>query len=252
MFAETVSSSQLPRIAAVTVDDADEFHAYVARRWDVYDPDDLLDGQLPMVRFRQREINRLQAYVVESAEDVGAALDHFLSGDSAERGSFARELEVQVLDGPWMPAAVERDLDESPQRLRFSDGSDLDVSFLGNSGSVRPIRDDTEPVDIGVALLEPITDREYGQIERVLQVLWDAAATESLTAAQEAQILAIARLIEDQHRDTTPGRTERWKLVGPLRAGLRYLSKELPKDALAWWKLTELLIEIDWSNVLPA
>jgi len=143
----------------------------------------------------------------------------------------------------------------SPRRaavpLVFPDGSNIAVDSFGNSGHVDPIRDDPDPVDVGVALLQPISEREYGQVERLLQHLWDAAANEALTASQEQQILAIAKLIEDQQRDTIPGETERWKLVGVVRGGLSYLAREAPKDILAWWKIGELLAEIDWHHVLP-
>ena len=235
----------------MTVDDADEFHAYVASVRPDGENDGIDAGQLPMVEFRMPEIGRRQAYMVESPSDVGAALEHFLGGDDPEGRAFARLLRVKVLTSPWITANVERALDESPERLVFDDGSELAVGAFGNSRSIRPIENDADPVDIGVALLEPVTDREYGQIEKLLQYLWEAAAAESLTAAQEAQILAIAQLIEEQHRDTTPGETERWKLVGVVRGGLRYLAKEAPKDALAWWKIAELMAEVNWTNILP-
>jgi hypothetical protein len=233
------------------VDDADEFHAYVASVRPDGKNDAVDAGQLPIAKFRMPEIGRSQSSVVESPQDVGAALEHFLGGDVPEGRSFARLLLMKVLTNPWITANVERALDETPERLVFDDGSNLAIESLGNSRSIRPIQDDPDPVDVGGALLEPVTDREFGQIETLLQHLWDAAANESLTAGQEAQILAIAQLIEDQHRDTTPGETERWKLVGVVRGGLRYLAKEAPKDVLAWWKIAELLAEVNWTHILP-
>ncbi len=167
----------------MTVDDADEFHAYVASVRPDGENDDIDAGQLPIVEFRMPEIGRRQAYVVESSQDVGAALEHFLGGDVAEGGAFARLLRVKVLASPWITANVERARDETPERLVFDDGSDLAVGFFGNSRSIRPIQNDADPVDIDVALLEPVTDREYGQIEKLLQYLWEAAAAESLTEA---------------------------------------------------------------------
>ena len=101
-------------------------------------------------------------------------------------------------------------------------------------------------MDAGVALLKPIGKKELATVEPILAQLWRALDAEWLTEPQQAQILAMAKLLEGQALDAIPGETERWKIVGPLRAILKYLAKELPRDALAWWKLIELLQQIEW------
>lgn len=34
-----------------------------------------------------------------------------------------------------------------------------------------------------------------------------------------------------------------------MRSALQYLATGIPRDALAWWKLIDLLKDIDWQNV---
>ena len=104
-------------------------------------------------------------------------------------------------------------------------------------------------LDAGLSLLEPISVEEIAGIEPILDELWRAIYHEELTEAQQAQIRAMAELLKAQQIEMVPGQSERWKLVGPLRLFLRYLVKEAPKDALAWWKLVELLTKINWSTL---
>lgn len=100
------------------------------------------------------------------------------------------------------------------------------------------------PRDAGLALLEPISVEEIAGTEPILEELWRAVHHEELTEAQRAQISAMAELLKAQQMEMVPGQTARWKLVGPMRLFLRYLVKEAPRDALAWWKLVELLTKI--------
>ena len=116
-------------------------------------------------------------------------------------------------------------------------------------------RPSTEGVrDSGLSLLEPISEEEIAGIEPILEELWQAVYCNELTEAQQVQIHAMAELLKAQQMEMIPGQTERWKLVGPLRSILRYLLKEAPRDALAWWKFIELLNKINWStlaNMIP-
>lgn len=108
--------------------------------------------------------------------------------------------------------------------------------------------------DAGQALLEPITAEEIAGTEPILAELWQAASNDDLTEAQQAQIHAMALMLKAQRMEMVPGQTKRWRLVGPMRSVLRYMARELPRDALAWWKFAELLTKINWTtlaNVLP-
>lgn len=121
------------------------------------------------------------------------------------------------------------------------------TTFAAEATQVFAPKDEFEgPLDAGVALLKPIGKKELATVEPILAQLWRALDAEWLTEPQQAQILAMAKLLEGQALDAIPGETERWKIVGPLRAILKYLAKELPRDALAWWKLIELLQQIEW------
>lgn len=103
--------------------------------------------------------------------------------------------------------------------------------------------------DTGLSLLEPISIEEIAGIEPILEELWKAVYNEELTEAQQAQIRAMAELLKVQQVEMIPGQTERWKLVGPLISVLRYLIKEVPRDALAWWKFVEILTKINWPTL---
>ena len=116
----------------------------------------------------------------------------------------------------------------------------------------RPSREGVR--DSGLSLLEPISVEEIAGIEPILEELWQAVHCKELTEAQQVQIHVMAELLKAQQMEMIPGQTERWKLVGPLRSILRYLLKEAPRDALAWWKFIELLNKINWStlaNMIP-
>lgn len=108
--------------------------------------------------------------------------------------------------------------------------------------------------DAGQALLEPITAEEIAGTEPILAELWQAVSNDDLTEAQQAQIHAMALMLKAQRMEMVPGQTKRWQLVGPMRSVLRYVARELPRDALAWWKFAELLTKINWTtlaNMLP-
>jgi len=62
----------------------------------------------------------------------------------------------------------------------------------------------------------------------------------------------MAQLIQAEHRDTEPGKSPRWRLIGVVRSALRYGLKDLSKDALAFSNLVEIPGDIDWPNVAPA
>lgn len=131
-----------------------------------------------------------------------------------------------------------------PARFRFTDGSEHATPLPASASS-----EHRRPLDSGPALLEPITAQELANIEPILQELWKALDRDTLSPAQRHQIVAMGKLIEVEQRAAELGETERWKLIGPIRAALKYLAKEAPRDALAWWKLAELLEKIEWSTL---
>jgi hypothetical protein len=81
-------------------------------------------------------------------------------------------------------------------------------------------------LDQGPALMQPITIHEYASIERLLGLLWEAAARNDLSEGQVAQIEAIHALISRTHRETVADKSPRWKLVGVIGEGLKLLLLE--------------------------
>lgn len=108
---------------------------------------------------------------------------------------------------------------------------------------------DDDALDSGYALLQPITHEELAGIEPILAELWRAAAHGQLNEEQQLQIRALARMLEHERSAIEPTKTERWRFIGALKSTLRYLAREFPTSVLAWWKITELLLDIDWSTL---
>lgn len=108
---------------------------------------------------------------------------------------------------------------------------------------------DDDALDSGDALLQPITHKELAGIEPILAELWRAAAHGELNEEQQSQIRALARMLEHERAAIEPTKTERWRIIGALKSTFRYLAREFPTSVLAWWKITELLLDIDWSTL---
>lgn len=107
-----------------------------------------------------------------------------------------------------------------------------------------------EPLDEGLALLAPVTQREYATVESILAVLWKAADHEALTDGQQAQIRALANLVSSEHRSIEPGTTQRWRLVGVVRGALAHLARsDLPRNVLAWKEVVDLVTKVGWSQL---
>jgi hypothetical protein len=132
------------------------------------------------------------------------------------------------------------------QSQRFSP-DELSRAVEFSADEVQHQSDDGGALDTGRSLLEPVSRKEIAGLESILAELWRAIDRDELNDIHRAQVLAMADLLKAQQLDATPGTTERWRVVGPVRAILKYLLKEVPKDALAWWKLIELLGKIHWS-----
>ncbi len=147
---------------------------------------------------------------------------------------------------PAKIAVTVEDAEDVVGQMTRSDGS-LHIVFT--DGSDRSLPELNLTRDSGQMLLLPVTADEIAGIEPILAELWSAVDNEDLTEVQRAQIVTMANLIQAEQRAAVPGETTRWKLVGTVRAALKYLAKEAPRDALAWWKLAELLEKIDWSTL---
>lgn len=98
--------------------------------------------------------------------------------------------------------------------------------------------------------MEPITVAEFTGIERLLVELERLVDAGDLTGREEQRVHAMSAFIRDAHSETEPGVTPRWRLVGPVRAALRYVVRDLPRDGLALIKFVELLGDIGWTNIL--
>jgi hypothetical protein len=145
------------------------------------------------------------------------------------------------------PVSASLRSDGRTAHLRFTDGSHFSVRDPGATPDESP-----EPLDVGISLLEPVTVRELRGVEQIIGQLWASVEEAALTETQEAQIILMADLIKAQQVSSNAGQTPRWQIVGAVRSALTYLVREAPKDALAWWKLAELLARIDWHNLAQA
>ncbi|MCY3661621.1 MAG: hypothetical protein OXH28_02200 [bacterium] len=160
----------------------------------------------------------------------------------------------------WGGNAVEIGLDGETLTIAYRDeAKEFALSDLKDAVSLamREVTYSPDPLDqdSNAFLFEPISAEEIAGIEPIFAELWRAIDNDELTEAQRAQIQAMAKLLEAQWREMVPGQSARWKLIGPMRSIFRYLIKEVPRDALAWWKLSELLTKINWSTLadtLPA
>lgn len=156
-----------------------------------------------------------------------------------------------VSAGLDFPLVVEHYMAEGIEPVRAAelfDSGDLDNRDDIEEELAEVLRD--RPArDIGVALLAPLSTPEFASIETILSELWKALDQDGLSEVHQAQIVAMAELIKIAQLEAVPGETPRWKVVGTVRAALRYLAKDVPKDALAWWKLIELLEQIDWTTI---
>ncbi len=182
--------------------------------------------------------------VRELREALTKTMGKLAASNSHDRDDFDLDVTLRphapdTVDELSARVTIYRGSESPPMRFDFADGSSREL----RAESPRPAR------DVGRALLEPITPEEHAGVEPILGELWAAVDAGGLTTGQRHQILAMAELIKAQHLAAEPGETERWKLVGPIRAALKYLAKEAPRDALAWWKLIELLEKINWSTL---
>lgn len=177
-----------------------------------------------------------RSYATSGTTEMVRAIRSFLD-EFAVTGGWLHKTEVRIRldDYEWDVVIVGDGDDPDTPLVHFRDGSIIDLVQFDSSG---PGRD----------LYGRIGHAEYANIERLVAVLIDAAAVGALTERQQLKILAIARLIETTRNETTPEATERWRLVGAVRASLSYLRKDLPRDALAWTKLREILEENGWLD----
>lgn len=123
-------------------------------------------------------------------------------------------------------------------RIRFSDGSALDLPSTSRSA-----------VDVGAALLQPITSREYASIESILDQLWKAIDEGQLDDHHRLQLRAMYDVLFDDHRDSVPGDTPRHRLVGTVRSLALMSNHEGIRAGLAWWKIAEVCQGIEWHTV---
>ena len=130
----------------------------------------------------------------------------------------------------------------------FESGDDLSAVMLTMDACQGLLADD-DALDSGYALLQPITLREFAGIEPILKELWRAAASDELDDEQCFQISALALMLEHERSAIEPTKTERWRFIGALRSTLRYLAHGFPMSVMAWWKIAELLLDIDWSTL---
>jgi hypothetical protein len=202
--------------------------------------------------------------VEQGASDASTAgiLHSLYNRHSDPAGIIGVDLTVSALDVPGRTFPATYVVMGDEVRLVFDDGGYV-VHLLDELGFKPPgssrWHDDVDDdfaaprrydLDIGPALLGAITVAELNGIERLLAELERLVEGSDLTALQEQRVHAMSAFIRDAQTETEPGVTPRWRLVGPVRAALRYVVRDLPRDGLALVKFVELLGDIGWTNIL--
>lgn len=190
----------------------------------------------------------------------------------------ARIARLDIPKTGWLPAVVgingeDYQVDVALQgngggvRLRFADGSERSL----DPQNVRPYPvDDASDVedglsegdslpdngarfqralDRGLALLEPITVEEVGNVEALVAELYKAYALDSINPIHAEKIRELAELLHEVARDAVPGETPRWQLIGVVGAILRKLFRSPFRDALALTQLLQILAKIRWIDL---
>lgn len=229
-----------------TVTQADSFSELLAE-WEQFTESRRTDGHLRVVLDGASDV-----FDARSVDGLGTMIEATLEGPA--------DLDRFTLDGLNDYVWVEVDFgteDREPTYVRFEVTSwnhdTVAIEFEDGSTRVdsiwRPPPDQEVPFDTGVQLLQPITVVELRGIESILGVLERAIERSELSEFEERRILAMAEVIREARLEAEPGTTLRWKLIGAVRCSLRYVYKEAPKDFLAWWKVTDLLSEINWTDL---
>lgn len=104
-------------------------------------------------------------------------------------------------------------------------------------------------LDFGGQLLLPLTFEEYAGTEKILALLQQAIENEELSELDVRRLQTMVDYLSEARRDTEPGKTERWKLVGSVRSTLKYLHADFPVRLVAWDKAIEILQGIGWRQL---
>jgi hypothetical protein len=215
--------------------------------WERFTEDRHTDGHLRVVLDGGSDL--FDAYSIEA---LGAMIEATLEHSAG--------LDRFTLDGSSNYAWVEVDYGTETRRpiaVKFEvtewNHDTVEIEFEDGSTRVNPIwrppPDEEGPLDTGVRLLQPITVVELRGIESILGVLERAIERSELSEFEERRIVAMADVIRQARLEAEPEVTLRWKVIGAVRSSLRYIYKEGPKDFLAWWKVAELLSEINWMEL---
>ncbi len=103
-------------------------------------------------------------------------------------------------------------------------------------------------LDVGVALLRPVSQREVVAIEELLGLLWRLIESNELAPGQAAQIQAMAQFLGEASREFEPEDTERWKVVGVVRGALRPVIM-VAQAVGAAAKIVDLVRKVGWADL---
>lgn len=206
--------------------------------------------------------------------EKGAKHPALLDGSSPEQG-LARALidaistEVELPHAGWVLLTLTVENDEyavqaaaegldGPIRIRFDDGSER-VFSAPTAVELEETIPATDSVshqtdarlagrESGVALLEPVTAVEYQTIEIVIGILREIINSGQLDEVQHWKAQGALELLEDTHRGTEVGQSERQELWVTTKRVIRYLRKELPVDIAVWTTAFDALARV-WPNL---
>ncbi len=143
-----------------------------------------------------------------------------LSPDEVERVRSAGSVRIGEMplwvderdDSRWFVA--------SDSRTQFTDNARLldEMSaqvFPGPPEWAKPL-----DLDVGPALLDPVTEEERAALDDILAELWRTIDSGQLSDTQAVQIRTMADLLEEAGTEAVPEETERWRTVGAVRTVL--------------------------------
>lgn len=199
----------------------------------------------------------------------GTRFPQGFDGETSEKDLGLALLEAtQNLDVPhsgWVPLIVELDAVgykvefaleglDGPIRLRFEDGSEWSfavpnavelggvsagTSSVSHTTDVRMVRPEQ-----GTALLEPISAEEYGTVEVLIGLLQDIVDSAALNETEHAKVQAALEVLQDTHRMTEVGESQRHELWTVTKRIMRYIYKEIPVDLTKWGAAVGVLSKV--------
>jgi hypothetical protein len=190
------------------------------------------------LRFIEAEIERTAPLRTDGSDTPQDALELRLPGYDAP-DSIRQRYTEEIRAAQTIEAALEH---LETERARIW----KDMHLLDDP--MPPLPGTQPSIDVGVALLEPVTAAELGQVEIILGLLQRTVDADELTELQQHQVLAMADMIRARQRASTPDQTPRHEIVGATRSALFWMV-DLPQGAVAWGLIINALTRVGWTDI---